>query len=305
MLAIIVPYYKLSFFENTLGSLEKQSDKRFKVYIGDDNSPEDCSSLLEKYKEKIDFTYYRFENNLGGTNLVLQWERCINMASHEEWIMILGDDDVLGNDVVAKFYDNIDDVNLNKINVVRFSTQCINDKGEFVSKIYENDKISRSSKLFVDKLNGYSRASLSEHVFRKSAYIKYGFKRYNMAWHSDDMAWLEFSDFKNIFCINTAKIDIRISDLSITGSDDKLNDKLESSYRFYKELLQNYRTEFTKLDIDLILRIFEIRLLKVEGVTFKGYLKILQLYLKYNVSINVFRFSYRFYFKKDRSRILG
>ena len=43
MLAIIIPYFKLLFFEETLQSLAIQTDKRFKVYIGDDASPEDPS----------------------------------------------------------------------------------------------------------------------------------------------------------------------------------------------------------------------------------------------------------------------
>jgi len=40
MLAIVVPYYKLTFFEETLKSLKSQTNKKFKVYIGDDASPE-------------------------------------------------------------------------------------------------------------------------------------------------------------------------------------------------------------------------------------------------------------------------
>ena len=47
MLAIIIPYYKLTFFEDTLESLANQTDKLFKVYIGDDASPENPTDLLE------------------------------------------------------------------------------------------------------------------------------------------------------------------------------------------------------------------------------------------------------------------
>ncbi len=50
MLAIVIPYYKLTFLEATLLSLANQTDQRFKVYIGDDASPEDCTPLLEKYR---------------------------------------------------------------------------------------------------------------------------------------------------------------------------------------------------------------------------------------------------------------
>ena len=54
MLAIIIPYYKLTFFEATLQSLAYQTDKRFKVYIGDDDSPEDCTVLLQKFEGQFE-----------------------------------------------------------------------------------------------------------------------------------------------------------------------------------------------------------------------------------------------------------
>ena len=50
MLAIVIPYYKIIFFEKTLESLAKQTDKRFHVYIGDDGSPNAPLELLKKYE---------------------------------------------------------------------------------------------------------------------------------------------------------------------------------------------------------------------------------------------------------------
>ena len=50
MLVIIIPFYKLTFFEATLQSLASQTDMRFKVYIGDDASPEDCRRLLQQFE---------------------------------------------------------------------------------------------------------------------------------------------------------------------------------------------------------------------------------------------------------------
>ena len=55
MLAIVIPYYKLTFFEATLNSLANQTDQRFKVYIGDDASKEDTTIILEKYKGKFNY----------------------------------------------------------------------------------------------------------------------------------------------------------------------------------------------------------------------------------------------------------
>ena len=114
MIAIVIPYYKFAFFEETLKSLANQTNKNFMVYIGDDASPEDPTSLLQNYKDKFEFIYYRFENNLGSKSLVKQWERCIAMTQGEEWIKILGDDDVIGNYVVESFYKNYEKISQKK-----------------------------------------------------------------------------------------------------------------------------------------------------------------------------------------------
>lgn len=52
-LAIVIPFFKLDYFEKTLESLANQTNKNFNLYIGDDFSPETPLKLLEKYKDKI------------------------------------------------------------------------------------------------------------------------------------------------------------------------------------------------------------------------------------------------------------
>ncbi|WP_264554529.1 glycosyltransferase family 2 protein [Flavobacterium sp. N1946] len=152
MLAIVIPFYNLTFFETTLQSLANQTDKRFKVYIGDDASPEDCSSLLRKFEGKFDFAYYRFENNLGGTSLTKQWERCIALSGPEEWLMILGDDDVLEKNVVEEFYKEYN-IFKGKANVVRFASKIIDENAKTVSDVYVNPKWESATDSFLGNLN--------------------------------------------------------------------------------------------------------------------------------------------------------
>jgi glycosyltransferase involved in cell wall biosynthesis len=96
-LAFVIPFFKITFFEETIKSIANQTDKRFKVFIGDDASPEDCVHLLKEYENKFDYKYHRFPTNIGGSNLTKQWERCLDLIEDENinWIMILGDDDFL------------------------------------------------------------------------------------------------------------------------------------------------------------------------------------------------------------------
>ena len=53
MLAIVIPYYKIAFFEETLKSLANQTNKQFIVYIGDDASKDDPTFLLKKNLTQI------------------------------------------------------------------------------------------------------------------------------------------------------------------------------------------------------------------------------------------------------------
>src|SRR5665647_1577360 len=94
MLAIVIPCYHIKFFDKTLESLSNQTDKRFTVYIGDDNSPNNPEELILKFASGLTLKYVKFEENWGSHSLVKQFERCIDLLQDEQWIMILGDDDV-------------------------------------------------------------------------------------------------------------------------------------------------------------------------------------------------------------------
>ncbi|MFV0178223.1 glycosyltransferase family 2 protein [Empedobacter falsenii] len=108
-LAIVIPYYKLTYFEETLQSLANQTDKKFNLYIGNDSSPEDPLNLIDLYRQKVNLIYIKFEENYGGQGkLVEQWERCIALTNEEEYIQILGDDDLVSENFVETFYEILD-----------------------------------------------------------------------------------------------------------------------------------------------------------------------------------------------------
>lgn len=236
MLAIVVPYYKLTFFEATLLSLSNQTDKRFNVYIGDDASIENPSNLLKKFKGNFNFVYHRFVNNLGGRSLTQQWERCIALSGNEEWIMILCDDDILGKNVVEVFYNKYAEF-IGKTNLVRFASKQINEKTKIDSEIFRNPKWEKSSDFYIKKQKGEVRSSLSECIFSRSVFQKFGFRNYPLAWHSDDLAWIEFADSKLVYAINEAVVEFRMSFENISGKTTNLKEKALAEYYFKSDLL--------------------------------------------------------------------
>lgn len=253
MLAIIIPYYKLAFFEATLQSLANQTNKQFKVYIGDDASPEDCSALLKKFEGSFDFNYHRFETNFGGTSLSQQWDRCIALSRNEEWMMILGDDDWLSDNVVDAFYKNLNSIK-NKYNVVRFATKLyFSNKNEY-SNLYEHPVEEKYATTYLKKLKGTTRSSLSENIFKRKMYIKHGFHNYPLAWNSDDRAWFDFSESKPIFTINDAIVYVSVSEESISGMDNNHETKNKSQTLFYSYLLWSFKLNFAqKVEISYLI----------------------------------------------------
>ncbi|EIA10426.1 glycosyltransferase family 2 protein [Flavobacterium frigoris] len=266
MLAIIIPYFKLTFFEETLQSLANQTDKRFKVYIGDDASPENPLELLERCKGKLDFVYHRFGENLGGTSLTQQWERCIEITADEEWLMILGDDDVLGENVVEEFFKQYNTFE-NKTNIVRFATVSHDYKKSQTSKVFTHPNWEMAADSYFRRLIELTRSSLSEYVFKRSIYAEYKFYNYPLGWHSDDWAWLEFSNGKPIFTINKSIVSIGFSEISLSGMDNNNELKNEASLKFYSNIFKKKLSLFSKeQSLELLMR-YEILIKKNRSLT--------------------------------------
>jgi glycosyltransferase involved in cell wall biosynthesis len=253
MLAIIIPYYKHAFFEETLQSLSNQTDKRFKVYVGDDASPENPTYLLNRYQGKFDWVYHRFETNKGVVSLTQQWERCIELSTNEEWIMVLGDDDYLGDTVVEQFYFHMNEIEQLKIDVVRYATVVVNQENEKISIIHTHPKLEKSIDFLMRKLKGGTRSSLSEFVFRKKKLQHIGFKNLPLAWYSDVLAFMEVSGFGFVYSINVAVVSFRLSGLNITSKIDNLKIKNIATFEFYHYLLNEKKEFFDSDQINVLM----------------------------------------------------
>lgn len=291
MLAIVIPYYKLAFFEEALKSLANQTDKRFKVYIGDDASLEDPSALLEKYQGKFEFMYHKFKNNLGGISLSKQWERCIDLTGDEEWIMILGDDDYLSDNVVEEFYRQ--NAKFQSIcNVVRYTTIVLDEQNNSKSEIFTHPQFELGLEYFIRKLKGGTRNSMSEFFFKKEAYLKFKFVNYPSAFYSDDRALLDFSGDKPIYTINNSIVYIRISAYSISGGNNK--EALQAAgFEFIKYIYKSKLNHYNKFEKLLILNRYENALSKNNVKSIYLWIQLYLSYLLYFDSIQFIKFNKR------------
>lgn len=293
MLAIVIPFFKINFFEETLDSLAAQTNKNFKVYIGDDNSPDNPYDLIDFYKTKLNINYKRFEKNLGGISLTKQWGRCIALAENEEWIMILGDDDILDFNVVDQFYKNLKEIDLHKIKVVRYASQEINDDSIVTSKEFYHPKIQDIEDFFINRFFNDVRSSLSEYIFSRSQYKIHGFRDIPLAWYADDLAWIDFTEFGRIYTINDAVVKFRLSKYNISRWDYLPAKKLELRYSYLKIILENYIKYFKIEHRKQILVEYERMTYSLKGSSLKFWYVFIPYIVRYRGILEAIKFSKR------------
>lgn len=192
-LAIVIPAYKESFLNETLSSIALQTDKRFTLYIGDDCSPYNIKRIVDKYTNKVRIVYHRFDNNLGGSDLVAQWERCIELTANEEYIWLFSDDDVMEPRCVERFYEIID--NKPKSELLHFDIQMIDEfnSSQIVSLPLFPCCLSAGDYL-KKKLSGEIVSFVVEFIFSRTLHQKvHGFQKFDLAWGSDFVTWLKMA----------------------------------------------------------------------------------------------------------------
>jgi len=240
-LAIVIPFYKLEYFEETLRSISNQTDKRFKLYIGDDNSPESPVSLLNQiFVHKENVFYKHFKTNLGSSSLTRHWERCINL-SNEEYIWLFSDDDLMPDDAVERFYKSVDVSK--QVDLFRFNIQIIDKSNVQLHPVSEHPLHESAESFLKRRLNGTVISTACEYIFSRKEFLNNGFVEFPLAWASDDATWLNYADKNGMFLIPGKCVSWRMSGDNISSTISNYKKKAAASVAFIKLISPKYKID--------------------------------------------------------------
>lgn len=215
-LAIVIPAYKAAFLSAALDSIAAQTCKDFTLYVGDDCSPEPIGGIVEQYRDKMELVYQRFDSNLGGKDLVAQWERCIAMSKDEPYIWLFSDDDVMESTCVEELFRQIEET-ASFYDVYHFDVDIINERGAFVRRKQDYPAVLSAYHFYRGKSAGSISAFVVENVFSRKIYEQlHGFVKYDMAWGSDIATWIVFSGEKGLCTVPHARLKWRQSSQNIS-----------------------------------------------------------------------------------------
>lgn len=193
-LAIVIPAWRARHFAAALDSLRNQTDRRFRLYIGDDGSPDDLRSIVDAHTAGLDVVYHRFPANLGGADLVGHWHRCIALTRGEPWLWLFSDDDIAGPGCVAAFHRQFE-ADIGGTRLLRFNLVIIDEHNEVVRQPMPHPPRESALDCLAAMLTARDRYWCApDHLFARAAYEGAGgFVNFPKALHADLATWVLFA----------------------------------------------------------------------------------------------------------------
>lgn len=222
-LAIVIPAYKDLYLNETLLSILNQTCKKFKLYIFDDASPSNILQIVKPYlnSSQLNISFHRFDTNLGGHDLVSHWNRCINMIDNSRWVWLFSDDDLMHPKCVEDFWKKVNEFPNHEL--FHLDVEII-DKNSTVYRVpLRFPETLSTADYFFKRINFEIESFVVEFIFDRVLFNDYnGFENFDLAWSSDDSAWIKFSR-RGIVNINTeARVYWRYSGENISSlTEDK------------------------------------------------------------------------------------
>lgn len=228
-MAIVIPFYKIDFFGALLERLAAQTDKDFVVYVGNDASVVEAEQLIKSFSGRLDVRYNRFEKNIGRYDLAGQWNRCVSLAGDEEWLWVIGDDDLPSTDCVAEIRKASLIADEAGAHVIHIPGIVINSNGDQVGTRADFPSVLNSGKHYIKQLRGEAMSmTLANSVYRRSAFEETGqFKSYPQGWGSDHATPLAVAAGGPFVTVDQASLGFRMSGINISSKVDDVAEKMQ------------------------------------------------------------------------------
>lgn len=89
--SVVMPAFKASYLKGAIGSILAQSMPDLELIVVDDASPEDLGAVVAEFDDSR-LSYSRNPENIGSSNLVANWNLCLEKATGEFFVLASDDD---------------------------------------------------------------------------------------------------------------------------------------------------------------------------------------------------------------------
>ena len=181
LVTIAIPAYKSTYLREAIDSALAQDYKNIELVIVNDKSPYDIDSIVQSYNDAR-IRYYVNEKNLGKKSIVHNWNRCLDYAQGE-FFVLLCDDDVLMPNFLDELLELARRYPLCSVFHARRSV-----KNELTGKMIIDDiwpEYESYSNFVKNKYDGKRPHTITDFLYRTKNLKTTGYKVYPQGWCSD------------------------------------------------------------------------------------------------------------------------
>lgn len=165
MISFVMPSYKGAFIRQAIESIVCQTSQDWELIVVDDCSPEDLATIVGEYQDDR-IRYIRNNVNIGGQDLVAQWNHSLSFAKGD-WIVLAADDDEYAPEFLEKVQELI--TKYPQVNLIRSRVEQIDENGKHLYDDGLFSEFSSKEQYLHDWLTGKAFTCIGNYVFRKTS----------------------------------------------------------------------------------------------------------------------------------------
>ncbi|MBP5515590.1 MAG: glycosyltransferase family 2 protein [Bacteroidales bacterium] len=257
LVSIAIPAYKSTYLAEAIESALGQTYQNIELIIVNDHSPHDLDSIVARYDDKR-IRYYKNKRNLGKRSIVLNWNRCLEYAKGE-YFVLLCDDDIMHPAFVAELLKLAD--KYSDCNVFHARKQ---EKDERTGEMHETamwPEYERHEDFVKGYFDGNRRFTISEFLYRAPLIKPIGYKVFPVGFFSDDASMIVFTKQGGIASSQKKLMTFRFSHEHISSNGNYNIGKARAMKQFLKwakkePACQPYIAEKEKWELDNSIEFF-------------------------------------------------
>ncbi|MBR1526265.1 MAG: glycosyltransferase family 2 protein [Prevotella sp.] len=232
--SFVLPAYKATYLQQAMQSILSQTYSDFELIVVDDCSPEDIEVIVSGFKDER-ISYFRNEKNIGGHDLVGQWNKCLNYANGE-YVILATDDDLYAPEFLKTFVPLIWEYP--SVDIFRARVLQVNSNNEILAIDRCYKQYLSSVEFYYHMLHGM-KGGIPQYIFRREALVnKGGFVNFPKAWASDDATALMMSG-NGVVTSQEHLVRFRNSGINISSDSSLGAEKTKARLMFVEWLRDN------------------------------------------------------------------
>lgn len=224
LVTIAIPAYKRTYLAEAIRSALSQTYSNIELLVVDDDSPNDLKPIIDGFHDAR-IKYYRNERNLGSLNVVKNWNRCLELAQGQ-YFVLLCDDDMLEPDFVQELMNLAN--KYPQCNVFHARRKVLDENTGEIKIDNAWQEWESLDTFYENKLKWIRLHTITEFMYRTAHIADIQYIEFPVAWGSDDISILRFAKKGGIASSQKPLATFRYNDEHLSKADTHMVEKAKA-----------------------------------------------------------------------------